>query len=144
MSCKITLIGAGSVVFAKTMVCDLLQFPEFRDLEISLMDIDPARLKVAAAMMKRVAAKLNVPATITATTDRREAIRGAKYVLCTIQVGGYKPSTVRDFEIPAKYGLKQTIGDTLGIGGIFRGLRTIPVMLDIARDIADVAHPDCL
>ncbi|MGE4490487.1 MAG: alpha-galactosidase, partial [Kiritimatiellales bacterium] len=79
-----------------------------------------------------------------ATTDRREAIRGAKYVLCSIQVGGYKPSTVRDFEIPANYGLKQTIGDTLGIGGIFRGLRTIPVMLDIARDIADVAHPDCL
>jgi alpha-galactosidase len=144
MSCKITLIGAGSVVFAKTMVCDLLQFPEFRDLEISLMDIDPVRLKIAEAMMKRVAAKLNVPATITATTDRREAIRCAKYVLCTIQVGGYKPSTVRDFEIPAKYGLQQTIGDTLGIGGIFRGLRTIPVMLDIARDIADVAHPDCL
>ena len=144
MSCKVTLIGAGSVIFAKTLASDLLQFPEMRDMTLCLMDIDPARLKTAEEIINRVATKLGVNARIEATLDRREAIRGAKYVLCTVQVGGYRPSTVRDFEIPAKYGLKQTIGDTLGIGGIFRGLRTIPVMLDIARDIADVGHPDCL
>ncbi len=144
MSCKITLIGAGSVVFAKTLIGDILQFPELSDATICLMDIDPDRLKVADIMMKRMASKLKVKATITSTMDRREAIKDAKYVICTIQVGGYKPSTVVDFEIPKKYGLRQTIADTLGIGGIFRGLRTIPVMLDIAQDIADVAHPDCL
>lgn len=144
MPFKVTLIGAGSVVFAKTLVCDLLQFPAFRDVTISLMDMDPGRLKVAETMANKVVARLGVKATVEATTDRREAIRGASYVLCTIQVGGYKPSTVRDFEIPKKYGLQQTIGDTLGIGGVFRGLRTIPVMVDVARDIADVAHPDCL
>lgn len=145
MPCKIALIGAGSVVFAKTLICDLLQFPEFKhDVIISLMDIDSHRLAVAQKMVDRVIAKLGSKARVEATMDRREAIRGAKYVLCTIQVGGYHPSTVRDFEIPKKYGLQQTIGDTLGVGGIFRGLRTIPVMLDIAREIESVAHPDCL
>ena len=144
MPIKITLIGAGSVVFAKTLVGDILQCPALADSHICLMDIDPARLKVAKVMMDKLAAKLRAPAKITATLDRREAIRGAKYVICTVQVGGYKPSTVRDFQIPAKYGLKQTIADTLGIGGIFRGLRTIPVVNAIARDIAEVGHPDCL
>lgn len=144
MSCKITLIGAGSVVFAKTLIGDILQFPETSDGIICLMDIDPDRLKVADEMMKKMAAKLGVSARIESTLDRRSAIRGAKYVICTIQVGGFKPSTVRDFEIPKKYGLQQTIGDTLGVGGIFRGLRTIPVLVEIAREIADVGHPDCL
>lgn len=144
MPCKITLIGAGSVVFAKTLIGDILQFPELSDATICLMDIDADRLRVADVMMRRMAEKLGAKCAITATTDRREAVRAAKYVICTIQVGGYKPSTVRDFEIPKKYGLQQTIGDTLGIGGIFRGLRTIPVLLDLAREIAEVAHPDCL
>ena len=144
MPCKITLIGAGSVVFAKTLIGDILQFPELADVTICLMDVDADRLKVADVMMKRMAAKLGVPARIESTLDRREAIRGAKYVICTIQVGGFKPSTVRDFEIPKKYGLQQTIGDTLGIGGVLRGLRTIPVLVDIAREIADVGHPECL
>ena len=144
MSCKVTLIGAGSVVFAKTLICDLLQFLEFHNITISLMDIDPVRLKIAKLVAEKVVAKLNSKAVIEATTDRRKAIAGAKYVLCSIQVGGYKPSTVRDFEIPKKYGLEQTIGDTLGIGGIFRGLRTIPVMVDIARDIAEVGQPGCM
>ncbi len=93
------------------------------------MDIDPGRLKVAELMMKRLAAKLGVPARIEATLDRRAAIAGASYVICTIQVGGFKPSTVRDFEIPKKYGLQQTIGETLGVGGIFRRLRTIPALV---------------
>ncbi|MBC2602711.1 alpha-galactosidase [Puniceicoccus vermicola] len=144
MSCKITLIGAGSVVFAKTLIGDILQFPELSDSTICLMDVDPERLKVADIMMKRVARKLGVNPTIVSTLDRREAVKDAKYVICTIQVGGFKPSTVVDFEIPKKYGLRQTIADTLGIGGIFRGLRTIPVLLGISRDIEELAHPDCL
>ena len=144
MSCKITLIGAGSVVFAKTLIGDILQFPELSDATICLMDIDADRLRVADVMMKRMAGKLGVNAKIVSTLDRREAIKGAKYVICTVQVGGYKPSTVVDFEIPKKYGLRQTIADTLGIGGIFRGLRTIPVLVGIAQEIEQLAHPDCL
>jgi len=144
MACKITLIGAGSVVFAKTLIGDILQFPELSDAHICLMDINPDRLKVAEIMMKRVAETLGVKAKITATLDQKEAVQDAKYVICTIQVGGYQPSTMRDFDIPKKYGLEQTIADTLGVGGVFRALRTIPVINQIARDIADHAHPDCL
>lgn len=144
MSRKITLIGAGSVVFAKTLIGDILQREALADSHICLMDIDPQRLKVAEVMMNKIAQKLGSRAKVTATLDQKEAVRGAKYVICTIQVGGYKPSTVRDFEIPKKYGLKQTIADTLGVGGVFRALRTIPVINSIARDIAEVGHPDCL
>lgn len=144
MSRKITLIGAGSVVFAKTLIGDILQREALGDSHVCLMDIDPQRLKVAEVMMNKIAQKLGSRAKVTATLDQREAVRDAKYVICTIQVGGYKPSTVRDFEIPKKYGLKQTIADTLGVGGVFRALRTIPVINAIARDIAEVAHPDCL
>ncbi len=144
MSCKITLIGAGSVVFAKTLISDILQFPELRDATISLMDIDTQRLKVAEIMTRKIIQKLKVPAKVEATTDRRKAIKGARYVICTVQVGGYKPGTVIDFEIPKKYGLQQTIADTLGIGGIFRALRTIPVINGIAQEIAEVGAPDCM
>lgn len=144
MPVKITLIGAGSVVFAKTLIGDVLQFPELSDAHICLMDIDPVRLKVALAMTQKIINKLGVRATVSATTDRREAVAGARYVICTIQVGGYRPGTVIDFEIPKKYGLQQTIGDTLGVGGVFRGLRTIPALLGIARDIAEVGAPGCL
>lgn len=140
---KITLIGAGSVVFAKNLISDILQFPELSGSTIALMDIDPARLETARVMAERVVRKLGVKATIEATQDRRKAIAGANYVICTIQVGGYKPGTVIDFEIPKKYGLLQTIGDTLGVGGVFRGLRTIPKTLEIARDIAEVGAPGC-
>lgn len=140
---KITLIGAGSVVFAKNLISDILQFPELSDSTIALMDIDPARLETARVMAERVVRKLGVKAKIEATLDRRKAITGANYVICTIQVGGYKPGTVIDFEIPRKYGLLQTIGDTLGVGGVFRGLRTIPKTLEIARDIAEVGAPGC-
>jgi alpha-galactosidase/6-phospho-beta-glucosidase family protein len=141
---KITLIGAGSVVFAKSLLGDILQFPELSDATICLMDRDPQRLKVAEIMATRMVAALRVKAKIEATLDRRTAIRGARYVICTVQVGGYKPGTVIDFEIPRKYGLLQTIGDTLGVGGVFRGLRTIPVLTGIARDIAEVGAPDCI
>lgn len=141
---KITFIGAGSVVFAKTLIGDILQFPELSSSTICLMDIDASRLKVAEVMARRIIAKLNVPAKVVATLDRTEAIRDASYVICTIQVGGYKPGTVLDFEIPKKYGLRQTIADTLGVGGVFRGLRTIPEMVKIAEDIATVAKPGCI
>jgi alpha-galactosidase len=144
MSLKITLIGAGSVVFAKNLISDILQFPELSDATLCLMDIDPARLKVAELMAGRIIATLGVKARIVATLDQRAAIKGARYVICTVQVGGYKPGTLIDFEIPRKYGLLQTIGDTLGVGGVFRALRTIPVMIEIARDIAEVGAPGCL
>jgi alpha-galactosidase/6-phospho-beta-glucosidase family protein len=144
MSLKITLIGAGSVVFAKNLIGDILQFPELSDCTLCLMDIDPERLKFAEIMANRMIAVLKVKAKVVATLNQRAAIKGARYVICTVQVGGYKPGTVIDFEIPRKYGVLQTIGDTLGIGGIFRALRTIPVMTGIARDIAEVGDPRCL
>jgi alpha-galactosidase/6-phospho-beta-glucosidase family protein len=144
MSLKITLIGAGSVVFAKNLIGDILQFPELSDCTLCLMDIDPYRLKVAVLMANRMVAALGVKAKVVGTVNQREAIKGARYVICTIQVGGYKPATVTDFEIPRKYGLLQTIGDTLGVGGVFRALRTIPVMTSIARDIADIGDPKCI
>lgn len=140
---KVAFIGAGSTVFSRNLLRDLFTFPELQDSEIALMDIDPVRLRDSETVAHRVAHAANANPTITATTDRREAIAGADYVINMIQVGGYEPSTVIDFEIPKKYGLRQTIGDTLGIGGIMRGLRTIPVVLDITRDMEELA-PDAL
>ncbi len=144
MQPKITLIGAGSVIFAKQLICDVLQAPELGDATICLMDIDPKRLKVADVMARRLVAKLRSRVKIESTLNQRKAVQGARYVICTIQVGGYKPGTEIDFEIPKKYGLRQTIADTLGVGGVFRGLRTIPVINKIARDIAEVGAPDCI
>jgi alpha-galactosidase len=141
---KITLIGAGSVVFAKTLISDILQFPELSDATICLMDIDPARVKVAEAMTRKIIAKLGVKAKVEATLNQRQAVKSANYVICTIQVGGYKPGTTTDFDIPRKYGVQQTIADTLGVGGVFRALRTIPVINKIAQDIAEVGAPNCL
>ena len=140
---KITMIGAGSVVFAKNLLGDILSHPELAGSEIALMDIDPERLRVAEIVAHRVAEAVGANPCITATTDRRAALDGADYAVNMIQVGGYKPSTVIDFEIPKKYGLRQTIADTLGIGGIFRALRTIPVVLDMCRDMEAVC-PDVL
>ena len=138
---KITFIGAGSCVFTRTLLGDILQFPELGQSEIALMDIDPGRLEVAEVLAHKVAEALNVTPTITATTDRKKALDKADYAICTIQVGGYEPSTVIDFEIPKKYGLKQTIADTLGIGGIMRGLRTIPVQVAFCREMEELC-PD--
>ncbi|HEX9374410.1 MAG TPA: alpha-glucosidase/alpha-galactosidase, partial [Roseiflexaceae bacterium] len=123
---KITFIGAGSTIFAKNLLGDILSFPELAGSTISLFDIDPERLRTSEVMARNLAGALAARPTIEATTDRRRALDGADYAICMIQVGGYKPSTVIDFEIPKKYGLRQTIADTLGIGGIMRGLRTIP------------------
>jgi alpha-galactosidase len=135
---KIAFIGAGSTVFAQTLMGDLLLFPEFKEITIALHDIDAQRLQTSTIVAGRVADVCRAKPTIISTTDRRVALDGADYVICMIQVGGYKPATVIDFEIPQKYGLRQTIADTIGIGGIMRGLRTIPVLLDITRDMAEL------
>jgi alpha-galactosidase len=141
---KVALIGAGSVVFAKNLLGDILSFPSMSDCEIALMDIDPDRLHTADRVAQKVAAAVGAkPHSITATQNRREAVRGADYVITMFQIGGYKPSTVIDFEIPKRYGLRHTIADTLNLGGIMRGLRTIPVLLDLAKDMRELC-PDAL
>ena len=132
---KITFIGAGSTVFAKNLLGDILSFPELAGSTVSLFDIDPQRLHTSEIVARKIAEALEATPTIEATTDRRAALDGADYAICMIQVGGYKPATVVDFEIPKRYGLRQTIADTLGIGGIMRGLRTIPVLLEMCRDM---------
>jgi alpha-galactosidase len=138
---KITFLGAGSTVFAKSVLGDCMLTPALEDSEIALFDIDLQRLKDSETMLKNINRNHKGLAKIIAYTDRKEALRGADYVVNAIQVGGYEPCTVIDFEVPKKYGLRQTIADTLGIGGIFRALRTIPVMLDFARDMEEVC-PD--
>ncbi|MCB8980570.1 MAG: alpha-glucosidase/alpha-galactosidase [Ardenticatenaceae bacterium] len=138
---KITFIGAGSTVFAKNLMGDILRFPELSNSTLVLHDIDPERLRTSEIVAGKVADTLGVKPTIHATLNRREALDGADYAISMIQVGGYKPATVTDFEIPKKYGLRQTIADTLGIGGIMRGLRTIPVLLDMCRDMEELC-PD--
>lgn len=135
---KLAFIGAGSTVFARTLLRDLFLFPEFHQASIALMDIDPDRLRDTELVAHRVAEQAGAHPRIEATTDRRRALEGADYVLAMFQVGGYRPATVIDFELPKKYGLRQTIGDTLGIGGIMRALRTIPVMLELARDMEEL------
>jgi alpha-galactosidase len=135
---KICLVGAGSTVFAKNLLGDILSMPELADSTISLHDIDEKRLATSELVGGRIAETLGVAPTIEATTDRRAALDGADYAITMFQVGGYRPATVTDFEIPKKYGLRQTIGDTLGIGGIMRGLRTIPVLIDVCRDMEEV------
>lgn len=132
---KICLIGAGSTVFMKNIVGDVLLNEMFRDCTIALHDIDPDRLATSAMVAHKIANSVNASPTILATQDRVEALRDAEFVILMIQVGGFEPCTVTDFEIPKKYGLRQTIADTLGMGGIMRGLRTVPVLLDIAADM---------
>ncbi len=138
---KIAFIGAGSTVFAQNLLQDILSFPELRGSTLSLFDIDADRLETSEIVAHKVADFFGADAHIEATTDRRRALDGADYAISMFQVGGYKPATVTDFEIPKKYGLRQTIADTLGIGGIMRALRTIPVVLDICNDMAELC-PD--
>ena len=144
---KITFVGAGSTVFAKNVLGDVLLTPALSESRIALYDIDPTRLEESRRMLGNLNASVNRGrAKISAhlgESERRKALEDADFVVNAIQVGGYEPSTLIDFEIPKKYGLRQTIGDTLGIGGIFGGLRTVPVMLDIARDMEAVC-PDAL
>jgi len=140
-------MGAGSTVFAKNVLGDCLLTPALQDSEIALYDIDQQRLKDSQKMLENInqncnqnRAKIN---SYLGVKERQAALENADFVINAIQVGGYRPCTVTDFEIPKKYGLRQTIGDTLGIGGIFRALRTIPVMLDFARDMEEVC-PEAL
>jgi alpha-galactosidase len=135
---KICLVGAGSTVFARNLLGDILSRPELAGSSISLHDIDAARLATSETVARRIADAVGAAPLIEATTERRRALEDADYVITMFQVGGYEPATVTDFEIPTKYGLRQTIGDTLGIGGIMRGLRTIPVLLDVCRDMEAV------
>lgn len=139
---KITFMGAGSTIFAKNILGDCLLAPSLRDSVIALYDIDPVRLKESKIMIDTLNSNLNAgKAKVIAycgVKNRKAALKDSNYVVNAIQVGGYKPSTVIDFEIPKKYGLRQTIADTLGIGGIFRALRTIPVILDFAHDMEQV------
>jgi len=135
---KIAFIGAGSTVFAKNLLGDILSFPELAGSHIALMDIDPERLRTSEIVAHKVADFFGAKPAIEATSDRRRALDGADYAISLFQVGGYKPGTVIDFEIPKKYGLRQTIADTLGIGGIMRALRTIPVFLDICHDMEEL------
>jgi alpha-galactosidase len=140
---KIAFIGAGSVVFTKDLLGDILTFPELANCTISLHDIDPVRLETAEAMAKWTAKALGASPKIEAHQDRQKALEGAQYAINMIQVGGHD-ATLIDFDIPRKYGLKQTIGDSHSIGGIFRALRTIPVMLDMAHDMEQVCPPGAL
>ncbi|TFH06405.1 MAG: alpha-glucosidase/alpha-galactosidase [Spirochaetales bacterium] len=139
---KITFIGAGSTVFAKNILGDSMLTPALQDSHIALYDIDSARLEESRMMVENLNTSVNGGrCTVTAhlgVENRKEALRDATFVVNAIQVGGYEPCTVTDFEIPRKYGLRQTIADTLGIGGIFRGLRTIPVMVSFAREMEEV------
>ena len=135
---RVVFVGAGSTVFARNLMGDILSWPELASSTIVLHDIDETRLRSSEIVGRKFVDTLGVPATIEATTDRRRALAGADYVITMFQVGGYRPSTVIDFEIPKKYGLQQTIADTLGIGGIMRGLRTIPVLLDVCRDMEEL------
>ncbi|GAA0944220.1 alpha-glucosidase/alpha-galactosidase [Virgisporangium aurantiacum] len=136
----IAFLGAGSVVFTRELLADILSFPDLRNVTLSLHDIDPERLATAEAIARRTAEQLGATPTVTTNLDRRAALDGANFVINAIQVGMHA-ATERDFAIPTKYGLRQTIADTIGVGGIFRALRTFPVLTGIAADMRAVC-PD--
>jgi alpha-galactosidase len=135
----ITFIGAGSSVFTKNIAGDILSRPALAAAEIRLMDIDPGRLAESEVIVGRMAQALGDKARVRTFTQQRAALDGADFVVVCFQIGGYEPCTVTDFEIPKKFGLRQTIADTLGIGGIMRGLRTVPHLWAICEDMREVA-----
>jgi alpha-galactosidase len=134
---RIAFIGAGSVEFTKNLLTDIFEFPELRGATVALHDIDPERLETAGMMARWTSDQLEAGAQVEEHLDRREALEGADFVVNMVQIGMHE-ATLLDFEIPRKYGLKQTIADSMGIGGIFRGLRTIPFVLDLARDMREL------
>lgn len=140
---KIAFIGAGSTIFMKNILGDALHFEALRDGHFALMDIDATRLEQSAAVARAMIRTMGTGATVSTHGDRRAALDGADFVVTAFQIGGYEPCTVTDFEIPKAYGLRQTIGDTLGVGGIMRGLRTVPHLWAVAEDIAQVC-PDAI
>jgi len=135
----ITFIGAGSTVFTKNIAGDILHRHALSDATIRLMDINPKRLEESEIVVGKLASTLGVKAKVETYTDQRRALAGADFVVCCFQVGGYDPCTITDFDVPKQYGLRQTIADTLGIGGIMRGLRTVPVLWSICEDMLEVA-----
>ena len=139
---RIAFVGAGSTVFTRNLIGDVLAQPELAGSTFALMDVDRRRLETSRDAAEKLVAAHGAEAVVEATLDRRAALRGADYVVTSFQVGGLE-STLVDFEIPKRYGLRQTIGDTLGVGGISRALRTIPVLLDVCRDIEELC-PDAL
>ena len=141
---RIAFIGAGSTVFTRNLVGDVLRHPELADAAtFALMDVYAERLETSEAAVRAMVRAAGARADVEATLDRRAALDGADYVVTSFQVGGYRPATVVDFEVPKRFGLRQTIGDTLGVGGIMRGLRTIPVLLDVCHDMEERC-PDAL
>jgi alpha-galactosidase len=143
MSLRIAFIGAGSIEFTRKLVADLLTIPEFAAVELAFTDIDRRNLEMVADLCRRDIAHNRLPATITATTERREALRGAKYVFCVVRVGGLEAFRT-DIEIPLKYGVDQCVGDTLCAGGLMYAQRGIAAMLGFCKDIREVAAPGCL
>src|SRR5882724_6546576 len=131
------MIGAGSVVFSKNLTGDILSFPEFRNATLSYMDVDADRLEVGANLCRKVAKTLGANPTIQATSDRRQALAGADFVINMVQIGGFD-STLVDFEIPRKYGLNFTIADTTGPGGLFRALRTFPMLTGLCKEMEEL------
>ncbi|MBO9100524.1 MULTISPECIES: alpha-glucosidase/alpha-galactosidase [unclassified Rhizobium] len=140
---KITFIGAGSTVFMKNIIGDVLQRPALSGAKIALMDLNPQRLEESAIVARKLASTLGASATVETFTDQRRALDKADFVVVAFQIGGYEPCTVTDFEVPKKYGLRQTIADTLGVGGIMRGLRTVPHLWKICEDMLAVC-PDAI
>jgi alpha-galactosidase len=139
----ITFIGAGSTVFTRNIAGDILSRPALASAEIRLMDIDPARLAESEVIVGRLAAGLGGTGRVRPFASQRAALEGADFVVVCFQIGGYEPCTVTDFEVPRAYGLRQTIADTLGVGGIMRGLRTVPHLWAICEDMLEVA-PDAV
>jgi alpha-galactosidase len=139
---KIAFVGAGSVVFTKNLLTDLFSFPELRGATVALHDIDAERLETAGMMARWTSGRLGAGATVEEHADRRAALEGADFVINAVQIGMHE-ATLLDFEIPRRHGLKQTIADSMGIGGIFRGLRTIPFVLELASDVRELC-PDAL
>ncbi len=140
---KIVFLGAGSTVFAKNLLTDILSYPELNNSTIALHDIDQQRLETTRIVGERIADAFNVHPKIESYLDRKPALEGADYAIGMFQVGGFDPATITDFEVAKRFGVQQTIGDTLGIGGIMRALRTIPVYLEMCRDMEEVC-PDVL
>lgn len=139
---KFVIIGAGSHVFSRNLITDLLSFPELRNCTITLMDIDEKRLGLMNAFTNKLISKNGLETKVESTTDRRSALDGADYVVVSIRVGGYEANKL-DIGIPAKYGIRQGVGDTIGPGGVFYGLRHVPVILDICHDMEELC-PEAL
>lgn len=135
---RITFIGAGSTVFMKNIVGDILMRPAVTEATIALMDINPVRLAESEIVARKIVQSLGAKARVETHTDQKRALTGADFVIVAFQIGGYEPCTVTDFEVPKRFGLRQTIADTLGVGGIMRGLRTVPHLWKICEDMLQV------